>query len=92
MLPKPGWPARADSWSAEVWQSWWGYPTRKLTWLWFSGINPTVVQYPFGLHNGGNDRRAFEHMSHKQRSRTTRAFAEWLVGLALLAKLRAAGD
>ena len=83
-LPKPGWEARADSWSLEVWQAWWGYPQIKATWLYFSKISPLNVLYPFQLFPQGVSRRSEQVMSRQQRSRTIRPFAEWLVATARL--------
>jgi len=86
-LPKPGtWDGTADSWSAEVWQAWWGYPMRKATWLYFSLIPPSIVRYPLRLHPRGGDRRAEQVMSKQQRSATPEAMAAWLVDLARQAK------
>jgi hypothetical protein len=81
-LPKPGWTARADSWSLEVWQAWWGYPLKKATWLYFSGIDPASVHVPLKLHAKGSDRRREQVMSKNQRAATCHAFAEWLVSHA----------
>jgi hypothetical protein len=73
----------------EVWQVWWGYPTRKATWLLFCGIAPRDVQTPLQLHPRGGDRRAEQVMSKQQRSRTTPAFAAWLVENARKTRLLA---
>jgi hypothetical protein len=81
-LPKPGWTHSADVWSMEVWQAWWGYPMRKATWLFFSGISPLSVKTPLQLHPHGCDRRREQLMSKKERSATTPAFARWLVDVA----------
>lgn len=70
------------SWSAEVWQSWWGFPTRKATWLYFSKIAADNVELPFRLHSRRDDGIVFERMSKRQRSHTTPAFASWLVAAA----------
>jgi len=76
-LPRPG--SKGElGWTAEVWQAWWGYPVKKATWLFFSRITH-AVDYPLRLHARGKDRRAVQLMSHRQRSATTPAFAEWLV-------------
>lgn len=81
-LPRPGDTARGDSWSTEVWQSWWGYPMRKGTWLYFSKISPLDVTYPLRLHPEGGDRRAEQLMGKARRSHTTAEFAAWLVDKA----------
>ena len=67
-----------------MWQVWWGYPTRKATWLYFSGISPLHVSYPLQLHARGGDRRREQLMSKNQRAATTPAFAHWLINLARL--------
>jgi len=72
----------SEIWVTEVWQAWWGYPTKKSTWLAFCGIDPATVEVPFRLHPKGHDKKRYEHLSHIQRSATTREFAEWLVGVA----------
>lgn len=81
-LPGPGDQKDKTSWSLEVWQAWWGYTVKKSTWLYFRGIDPSLVHVPLRLHAAGNDRRAVQLMSHRQRSATCLAFAEWLVDLA----------
>jgi hypothetical protein len=78
---------RSPLWSMEVWQCWWGYPMRKATWLVFCGVDPKNVRLPFSLHPRGSDRRREQVMSHQQRSKTTRAFAEWLVEVARTAQV-----
>ena len=81
-LPAPGIVADPLSWSLEVWQAWWGYPLKKSTWLYFSGIDPTAVHIPMRLHAKGRDRRREQVMSKNQRAATCPAFAEWLVAIA----------
>lgn len=65
-----------------VFQAWWGYPMKKSTWLCFSGIDPRAVELPLRLHNRGKDWRKQQLMSKRQRSETTREFAEWLIDIA----------
>lgn len=60
-----------------VWQSWWGYPTRKKTWLCFSKVKPAKM--PFNLLRYGNETETYNNMSHVDRAKTTLPFAEWLV-------------
>lgn len=82
-LPRPGNAASATSWSIEVWQSYWGYPMRKATWLYFSKINIAHVDFPLLLHGQGGDRHYWRwHATKKTRSATVPAFAEWLVAQA----------
>ena len=98
-LPMPGITSRCDSWSIAVWQAWWGYPMRKGTWLYVSGLTlADLPDVPLRLHPIGGDRRREQLMSKRQRSETVPAFAEWLVAAARrtaadpLAAVRAALD
>lgn len=75
---------RSDLFSIEVWQSWWGYTTRKRTWLAISKVDPRCVELPYALTPPG-DRQRWNKLSKHKRAATCRAFAEWLIGLALLA-------
>lgn len=62
----------------EVSQSWFGYPTRKRTWL----LLPrewVLPPFPFSLTQYGKEREIFENMSHADRSRTTLEFAKFLI-------------
>ena len=81
-LPIPGHKHRRDFFSLEVWQTWWGYPMKKATWLCFKGINYDELQIPYRLHDKGADRRRQQLMSKHQRAATVPAFAEWLVAAA----------
>lgn len=60
-----------------VWQSWWGYPTRKKTWLCFFKTKPAKI--PFRLLSVGKESEEFGNMSKFQRSETSKEFAEWLI-------------
>lgn len=88
-LPIPsmisGFQKSSREWSCEVWQSWWGYPIIKRTWLCFFGISPWHVQFPLRLHRFGRDARIWKNMTGRQRSETTFEFARWLVDQARLA-------
>jgi hypothetical protein len=82
-LPMPGVrPVDEHLWSLQVWQAWWGYPTRKATWLCFCGVSRDSVDVPYRIHPRGGDRRTMQLMSKHQRSRTTKLFADWLVACA----------
>ena len=94
-LPKPGSkpfavtrmgsatsPFDCVGWSTEVWQCWWGFFQMKQTWLFFSRIRRDAVQFPLSLHPEGGDKRAWQLASKQGRSRTTEAFAKWLVETA----------
>jgi len=81
-LPRPL-ERSSDLWTIAVWQSWWGYPMRKGTWLCFSRVDPARVEVPYRMLNDrGADRIIFKGMSRTQRAQTTPAFADWLVNLA----------
>jgi hypothetical protein len=80
-LPKPG--HRCGTlFTIAVWQAWWGYPTRKATWLCFNLVDIDTIRPPLLLHPDGGDRRAFQLMSRQQRSATSPDFARWLVDIA----------
>lgn len=91
-LPVPGkslpatWPAW--DWAIEVSQSWWGYPLLKRTWLWFHGVSPKEVEFPFSLHAPGGDKEAWSrHVPGFGRDLTTFDFARWLVDQARLSTI-----
>ena len=91
-LPVPGRFHGADLWSMEVWQAWWGYPTKKTTWLAFCGVEPSDVHPQYRLHPRGGDQRRFELMSKNQRSATNQVFARWLVDLARKSRVAVESD
>ncbi|NQT13160.1 MAG: hypothetical protein HQ582_10455 [Planctomycetes bacterium] len=73
--------------SIAVKQRWWGYPTRKATWLCFCRVDVRLLKIPFELRaTTRGDRETYQNMSHKQRSATTPDFARWLVEAARLAQ------
>ena len=80
-LPQPG-HTIGHLTTIEVLQSWWGYPTRKRTWLCFSGVDISQLELPFQLRHVHREGLLFERMSQKQRSHTTEAFAEFLISAA----------
>jgi len=78
-------PSNRHLFTIEVEQCWWGFPTRKRTWLCFSGVDYADVwkMLPFRLmptQDGPCGR--FASMSAHQRSHTTPEFAQWLVSMA----------
>lgn len=81
-LPLPGEPTRDGVWSLAVWQWWWGFPTKKGTWLAFAGVPRESVDVPLRLHNGQRDRSVWNRQSNNRRSATCRAFAEFLIAAA----------
>jgi hypothetical protein len=83
-LPRPspgGWTARydEDGWVVEVDQHAYGFPTRKLTWLY-------VVGAPFDVLTAPDAGRGCDRLWSTERSKTPPAFAH-----ALLAMARSAG-
>jgi hypothetical protein len=84
-FPTPGDRTTGDLWTLEVWQAWWGYKTKKTTWLAFVNVPRDAIEVPLRLHPRGGDGRAQQRMSRQQRSATPKAFAEWLVSAARLA-------
>lgn len=81
-LPYPGASEGPLSWSMAIWQSWWGYPQKKATWLYFSGIQISDVSCPLRLTRPAESRRAEQCMSRRQRSATSLPLATWLVNIA----------
>ena len=89
-LPLPGSPQSSDSFSLHVWQSWWGYPVKKGTWLYFRGIPMDAIDIPFRLWNPAPGQQWYWYNRGKGsgsanahiRSMTVPALAQWLVTLA----------
>jgi hypothetical protein len=81
-LPMPGRIENPESWSAEVWQVWWGFFQAKRTWLYFSKIHPSHVHWPLRLHPRGGDKRAWQLSNPTARSKSTPEFARWMVETA----------
>ena len=86
-LPEPG-QTIGHLTTVEVLQSWWGFPTRKRTWLCFSAVDVNKLDWPFRLKHVDREGLTFERMSQKQRSHTVAAFAEWLVAAARLTTIQ----
>jgi hypothetical protein len=66
-----------------VQQDWFGYPVRKLTWL-LTPRHYTLPEIPFELmapYKPGQQKKAFDNMSHYDRHKTTKQFAQWLIEL-----------
>lgn len=81
-LPRPG-ERHGDEWTACVSQAWWGDSRAKWTWLAFVGVDPADVSFPLVLRpKQSGDRRTWQLMSKRQRSRTMPAMARWLVDAA----------
>ena len=73
-------------WVCEVWQSAYGHPARKRTWLFYCGlIKPPELNWDRepGTHQVGWFDRIKPTLGKKEASRTPRAFAGMLVTLAL---------
>ena len=94
-LPLPGSPQNDRSFSLHVWQSWWGYPVKKGTWLYFRGVPMTEIEIPFRLWNPPAGQQWYWYNRGKGsgsanahiRSMTVPVFAEGLVALARLSSL-----
>lgn len=89
-LPRPsknhrGWERGVDGWVCEVWQSAYGHPARKRTWLFYSGQQPPLdldwTRKP-GTHQVGWFDRNKPTLSKREASATPIAFAKALVDLA----------
>ena len=85
-LPAPG-TSRGNLLATCVDQAWWGFPTRKRTWLLLAGIDASELLVPLVLRHSAGDRQRFDRMSKHQRSATCRPFAEWLVSAARSVRL-----
>lgn len=84
--PDFGWQQTAlCEWVCEVWQSAYGHPARKRTWLFYCGRVPPLEarwdQKP-GTHQVGWFDRTKPTLNKKDASRTPDAFAAWLIELA----------
>lgn len=72
-------------WVCEVWQSAYGHPARKRTWLFYCGRVPPLEgrwERTPGTHQVGWFDRNRPTLSKKDASRTPSDFAEWLIALA----------
>jgi hypothetical protein len=80
-----GWKLCADYWVCEVWQSAYGHPARKRTWLLYCGKRPPFeldwTRQP-GTHQVGWFDRNKPTLSKRAASATPRTFAEELIKLA----------
>ena len=84
-LPLPGEAPSNGLFSVRVDQAWFGYPTKKKTWICFAHIdNP--LDPPLKLRAGGGDRRRMAVMSKNQRSETVLEMAQWLLQNAMRAR------
>lgn len=73
-------------WVCEVWQSAYGHPARKRTWLFYQGnVAPLEGRWerPTGTHQVGWFDRIKPTLGKKEASRTPLAFAQWLIELAV---------
>jgi len=88
-LPRPtgvGWTRHGRcEWVCEVWQSAYGHPARKRTWLFYSGENPPAdldwARRP-GTHQVGWFDRTKPTLSKRQSSATPPAFRDALLAIA----------
>ena len=79
-LPMPAEPANPWLYTIYVEQQWFGYATRKPTWLLIAGVPRCYLPpMPFNLVKAHKDRR---NLSSAGRSRTMKSFAEWLCQIA----------
>lgn len=78
-LPLPGVPMRTsqEAYSLYVEQTWFGYATKKPTWLLVVGVPKRSIQIPFDFHRTNQ-----AGLSAFGRSRTVNTFAAWLVAIA----------
>jgi hypothetical protein len=91
-LPGPGSRDRFG-WTMSVELRWWGFPARKLTWLYVVGVEPHEIQCPLSLAPasmvidrtaGTGPRRRL--LPKSRREETPLTMCEWLVDLASRAR------
>lgn len=74
---------KTDVISIEVWQKWWGFKTKKRTWLAIAGLTPgELPPIPFRLSSYADDSWHYERLSKRQRAETVEPFALWLLEVA----------
>lgn len=79
-LPMPNGPAdKQGGWSLYVEQRWWGYVSRKPTWLYIVGADKTELP-PIPMRMDAA--KGSQAKSQAQKSRTMPAFAAWLIEAA----------
>ena len=90
---KEGWSCIIGAWVCEVWQSAYGHPARKKTWLYYVGEAPPELNWsrPNGTHQiGFHDQRGKAvnkpTISGRAASATPPEFAKALIGLAKFAE------
>lgn len=91
--PGAGWvQARPGEWVCEVWQSAYGHPARKRTWLYYVGPRPFDLRWDRepGTHQVGWFDRNKPTLSKRAASATPPAFAAELVALARHSRVREA--
>jgi hypothetical protein len=82
-LPLPG-QRRGDLFTVAIHQSMFGTITRKRTWLCLAWLDPRTLMLPHLPHDSraADDFRAWQLLSHAQRSATPEPLARWLVHYA----------
>jgi hypothetical protein len=80
-MPNAG-PDKYGGWTCYVEQRWFGYVSRKPTWLYMVGIPKHLVNPPFRMEAQKGSKAG----SKQERSRTMPGLAKWLVELATKAK------
>jgi hypothetical protein len=92
---EPGWnPMRQNGkivgWTCEVWQSAYGHPARKRTWLFYVGVRPPELDWTRapGTHQVGWFDRIKPTLGKREASATPEKFAKLLVELARGSKRR----
>lgn len=73
-----------NEWVCEVWQSAYGHPARKRTWLFYCGDKPSELRWerPSGTHQVGWFDRIKPTLGKKAASATPPAFRDLLISLA----------
>lgn len=88
-LPKPGSVDRFGGWTLAMPQFWLGHKADKATWFYIVGVPPDDIEIPFRLGEAEfvvqtrKRERYKKHIPKRERERTPRECAEFLIDLAL---------
>ena len=82
--PRVGWTPAAGGWICEVWQSAYGHPARKRTWLYAAGLKPPELDWTRrpGTHQVGHFDRIKPVLGKRAASATPLAFRDALIAIA----------